>query len=227
MTTSPVTLRAYHNNPAIRKGRPVIDLTGLVFGRLTAVRLDGYRASGNSLWTCVCTCGKAVPVGSSELRRGTTTSCGCYRRELSAKARTTHGLTGSPEHKAWAAMRSRCLNTHHQFFADYGGRGIVICPRWDLFENFLSDMGRRPSAKHSLERRDNNAGYLPENCCWATRFEQMNNTRATRLLTYLGRTQSVSLWCRELGLPAVTIRARIHRYGYSVERALSQPIRGR
>ena len=95
-------------------------------------------------------------------------------------AKRTHGKSGTPEHKSWKLMRSRCLNPRNQDWADYGGRGIAICERWSDFMCFYDDMGPRPSAKHSLDRIDNSRGYAPDNCRWATNKQQANNRRPHR-----------------------------------------------
>lgn len=96
------------------------------------------------------------------------------------KNRLTHGMTGTSEHAAWSTMKQRCLNPRNKQYADYGGRGITVCKRWLRFENFLNDVGRKPSPIHQLERADNDSGYGPNNCYWATPKQQANNRRSRR-----------------------------------------------
>jgi hypothetical protein len=119
-------------------------------------------------------------------------------------------------------MKSRCLNSRHEDFANYGGRGITVCRRWYLFKNFLADMGRRPSPRHMLERRRNNEGYGKENCKWALSKEQNRNTRRNRRLVFKGRGQTQSAWTEDLGLSHSAVYTRIRR-GWSVAEAVSLP----
>lgn len=126
----------------------------------------------------------------------------------------------SREYSVWVAMRTRCRCPTSQSYRDYGGRGIKVCARWDLFENFLADMGPRPSRLHSLDRRNNNGDYEPSNCRWATRKEQLRNTRANRLLTHNGLTLPVAEWAERLGINANTIRVRLWE-GFTTEAALT------
>lgn len=135
---------------------------------------------------------------------------------------TKHGLTGSTEHNIWCGIRKRCNNPRDRLYPYYGARGIKVCARWDDFAAFLADMGPRPSSQHSIERRDNDKGYEPINCCWATRIQQMRNKRDNRLLTHLGRTQCVTAWAAELGLSVHTIRKRLYG-GASAGAALRRP----
>jgi hypothetical protein len=135
------------------------------------------------------------------------------------------GLSRTPEHTAWMHMLRRCLNPDDAAYAHYGGRGIQVCERWLDFELFLEDMGKRPSRDYSLDRMDNAKGYEPGNCRWATRMQQSNNSRRTKLITYDGTTQSVSRWAVDLGFPAcATLNNRL-RNGWSVERAFFTPVR--
>lgn len=140
--------------------------------------------------------------------------------------RTKHGhCTGGvpPEYNVWSTMKARCSNPNHKDFHNYGGRGISVCHRWRKFENFISDMGFRPSVKHTLERRDNNKDYCPSNCRWATQKEQQNHRRNNHLITRAGRTQTLQQWADELGMNRQMIYKRIVLRGWSVDKALTTP----
>ncbi len=148
-----------------------LKLVGQVFERLIVVS-EGPIWNGKRLWLCKCICGKDTMVSSADLRAGETRSCGCLRLE---GTRTTHGGSGTPEHQAWKHMRGRCYNPRNKKYVYYGFKGIKVCDRWDSFENFLADMGPKPSPKHSIDRIDGNKDYYPENCRWATYKEQNDN----------------------------------------------------
>lgn len=129
-------------------------------------------------------------------------------------------MHNSPEYTAWAGMLQRCRNPKNAAYPDYGGRGITVCDAWrDSFEAFYADLGPRPSARHSIDRIDNDGNYEPGNCRWATAKEQNRNTRRARLLTFDGRTQLLSDWGAELGVHPEAIRGRLRR-GWSIEDAL-------
>ena len=141
----------------------------------------------------------------------------------------THGeskWTGDTvEYRIWAGMKTRCLNPKHPWFHRYGGRGIKICQRWlDSYENFLADMGRRPSPRHTLERKDNDGPYSPENVIWATRKTNSRNRSNTHWLTFQGVTLSVTTWAERTGISRVVLFRRLYK-DWSVERTLTQPVR--
>lgn len=122
-------------------------------------------------------------------------------------------------------MKDRCHNPNSPAFDRYGGRGIRVCERWrDSFANFFTDMGPRPTPKHSLDRIDNSGNYKPENCRWATDVEQAQNMRKNRFLTHDGRTLCASEWARVIGVKPGTLERRLNA-GWSVERALTEPLR--
>jgi hypothetical protein len=159
----------------------VIDLTGHRFGRLTVLHRDPKSIGGQATWVCHCDCGNEPTVDGCVLRRGESTSCGCYRREWSSIQHSTHGRSKSRTYNIWLAMRSRCFKPYAVNFARYGGRGITVCERWSSsFQAFLDDMGECPPGL-TLDRFPNNKGnYEPGNCRWATYLEQAANRDTAR-----------------------------------------------
>jgi hypothetical protein len=138
-------------------------------------------------------------------------------------AKEKHGLARSAEHQAWRSMKHRCLNPRAQKYADYGGRGIRVCARWAAsFSAFFTDVGPRPTSRHSLGRIDNDGNYEPGNVRWETLEEQRGNSRQNRVVEAFGRKQIVTAWAREVGISVITLRTRLRR-GWSPEMALSTP----
>ena len=138
-------------------------------------------------------------------------------------AQTRHGLSGTYEHRVWRGMLSRCYNANATGFKDYGGRGVVVCAAWRAsFEAFISDMGRAPGPRYTIEREDNEKCYGPLNCKWALRITQNRNTRRTKRITFQGKTKSLAEWCETLGLAYYRTHSRIHKLGWPVERALTE-----
>lgn len=200
------------------------NLTGRKFGRLTVVRQSLADSSQQSLvWECQCDCGNTRTVATGNLTSGNSKSCGCLRVETAITAglrrrRHGHNTRNSPTYRSWSQMRKRCKSD----LPRYGGRGIVVDPRWESFENFLADMGERP-IDCTLDRVNNDGPYSPGNCRWATQITQSNNRYNHRWVTYQGRTQTVAQWAREVGMSRGVLNNRI-KGGWDVERALTTPV---
>lgn len=198
--------------------RTTKDRMGLRFGRLTVIDKLEIRGLPTG-WKCKCDCGEEIYAVGHNLDKGNTQSCGCLAQE----SRTTHGLTSSRVYVIWKSMHQRCRNPNAHGHENYGGRGIRICERWNIFENFLEDMGHPPS-RHSLERMDNNGHYEPDNCRWATQTDQLNNRRTNHVLEAFGKSQTLTQWSREYGIPTTTLKNRIYRAGMSIEAALQAEV---
>lgn len=153
----------------------IIDITGQVFGKLTVLEKRGQNERSESLWLCKCECGKEVIIRGRGLRSGNANTCGyCLRCKRNYK----HGGYKTLAYKSWTSMKYRCYEPTNNRYKDYGGRGIQVCDRWlNSFENFLADMGERPSTDYSLDRIDVNGNYEPSNCRWITKMAQMSNKR--------------------------------------------------
>lgn len=200
-------------------------LEGQVFGRLTVIRRAGSK-SGRVTWACTCECGSTVEVNSNALTSGHTKSCGCWRDERNRATPPKHGharrgTSVTPTYKAWQNMMTRCYNPKVKFFKDYGGRGIKVCDEWHLFENFLAYMGERPQGM-TLDRIDNNKGYAPGNCRWATRHIQARNTRANRMVDFRGERITLVEFAEKIGMKHQTVSKRL-RNGWTTEQVATTP----
>lgn len=166
---------------------------------------------GGTWWKCQCDCGNMTIVRRGSLTSGDTVSCGCYHKEHAHEFPRTHGLTYSPLYNVWRGMIRRCTDQNASNYDRYGGRGINVCDEWrhspEVFYKWASSNGYKSGL--TLDRKDNNLGYYPENCRWITREVQQNNTRRNHMFTYNGQTHSVAEWSRILNVNAETLRYRI------------------
>lgn len=160
------------------RGKERRDLEGTAFDHVKVGQFAGMNKWGKSTFICVCVCGKEWICRSNDLLSGRITSCGCKRVERAASLNRTHGKSSSPEYRSWQHLKERCLTPSNKDFAYYGGRGIQVCKEWaDSFDQFLTDMGPRPSLEYSIDRINNDGNYEKSNCRWATKSEQMLNRR--------------------------------------------------
>ncbi len=191
-----------------------INRTGEIHGRLTVIGRS--TAHKRTYWDCACQCGNNTTVRGDHLKEGRVSSCGCYSEE----SHTKHGMARTAEYYAWQALRERCYNPKNKAYANYGGRGIMVCNEWnDSFSAFIADMGRRPTDKHSIDRVDNNGHYCAYNCRWATAKQQVDNRRNNINYTMNGQTKCLKDWCRHYKIPYSTVRQRLSK-GKSIEEAL-------
>ncbi len=211
--------------------RAIIDLIGKRFGRLRVIKRSKKRGpSREVLWFCRCRCGKIVKICGSSLRSGHAKSCGCFHSDVSAVqaelmglANRTHGASGSREYQVWHGMNQRCNGTADRN-QHYHGRGIRVCKRWRCFENFLMDMGKRPTPRHQIDRIDVNGNYEPKNCRWVLPKEQQRNRRNNIPITLDGKTQCLAAWAEERGLTTIQLWDRIQKMGWPVREALTFPV---
>lgn len=150
------------------------NIAGMKFGKLSVMERGAKNSQGHYLWTCVCDCGKQVGVWGTNLVAGKSRSCGCLVSETNRK----HGESGTLMYHRWANIKARCHNPNNRDYKHYGARGVTMCDMWlDDYLQFKKDMGQIPSIYHTVERKDNDIGYTPTNCKWATRLEQSKNRR--------------------------------------------------
>lgn len=196
------------------------DLTGKKFNKLTAIKLSHIKEKHTAYWEWICDCGKIKVIIGSNVAKGYTKSCGCINKRT-----TTHGYSRArlPEYKAWGSIKERCYNPNHKSYKRYGGRGIFMCDEWrNDFLRFYSDMGRKPTPQHSVERIENDKGYYKENCKWGLPIEQNNNTRSNKYLTHNGETLTYMQWAHRLGFNRMLIKNRLN-LGWDVVRILTTP----
>lgn len=184
---------------------------GRKFGRLTAVAAPSAKR-----WLFLCDCGVEKELDRYAVFCGNTSSCGCYRDDLIGLRSVTHGHSRgkslSREYISYRGMMSRCYSKTNNRYPRYGGRGIAVCDRWrSSFENFLEDMGPKPSPDHSLERKDNDADYCPENCRWATRREQARNRSTNHLVVVGGQQVTVAEAAELLNTTYAKMHKKIYR----------------
>lgn len=197
-------------------GRPCINLENQTFGRLTAIKRVGSRGK-HALWECVCSCGNVKNISAKHLKTKATSSCGCLKSELSISNNIIHGFTKSKqkqisEYNAWKSIKERCLKPYNPYYYRYGGRGIKICDRWlTSFDNFIKDMGFKPTPKHTIDRINNNGDYSPSNCRWATYREQNSNRSNNVWVDFRGKNMILADWSRLIGITSGNLSLQIKK----------------
>lgn len=207
------------------------NVSGKRFGRLLVVSKFPFHQEDKKppAWQCECDCGNIVYVPTSRLTTGNTKSCGCIHKEQLRARVTTHGhkpLHGKihPLYYRWYGMIQRCEHKNNRAYRWYGGKGIKVCQRWHDFQKFLDDMESKFKPGLTIERRDSNKDYEPQNCYWATwstQRETMGNH--SKILTLNGQSLSLLDWSSKLGIKPGTIHSRLNS-GWSVQKTLSEPL---
>lgn len=208
-----------------------LDLAGQVFYKLTVVGLAPRKPGVRKiLWYCSCQCGNTTIVSTGSLRGGSTRSCGCLMRQAAAKTgkiqgikNKIHGQTDSPTWSSWKSMLFRCSNRKSKGSRYYVDRGISVCDRWLVYNNFVADMGNRPSLEHTLDRINNNNGYFPGNCRWSLPKDQCRNRRSNVILEHNGVRMCISAWTELKGYKRHVIKDRLAD-GWSVADAIETPV---
>lgn len=172
----------------------------------------------------ICECGVTKIICVYSVKIGDTISCGCFNKEKTIARNIKHNKCKTPEYTAWGGMKARISINNKSGKKNYVDRNITCCDRWKRFENFLEDMGQRPSPEHSIDRINNDGNYCKENCRWATDQEQSQNRRSNINLTFNNKTQCSLSWASELGINYGTLRSRL-KVGWSIEKALTYPVR--
>lgn len=202
----------------------LIDLTGLKFGRLTVIKYVG-----KSKWLCKCECGNEKIVSTTHLKNDTK-SCGCLKKEMLSQrtkpknfTNKKHGLHNEKLYNTWKCIRQRCNNKNNKRYKDYGGRGITICKEWNNFKNFYNwAINNGYQENLTIDRIDNNKGYLPENCRWTDITTQANNKRNNRNYTYNNETHTLGEWAKILNINYWALRSRLDR-GWDIKKAFNTP----
>jgi hypothetical protein len=213
-----------------------IDVTGKKFNRLLVIEMLPMKKIGKhsvSIIKAKCDCGIIKEYSYAHVKSGHTKSCGCYLMEKaadSANKNKKHGQSSkgkeSSEYISWKCMKSRCLYKGSYNYKKYGGVGITICKKWiDSFDCFLSDMGKKPTVNHTLDRIDNTGNYEPSNCRWATRKEQNNNQSTNILYNYNGNMVTIPVLADLVGINKGTLRSRLVKYKWDFNDAISIPVK--
>jgi len=190
-------------------------------GEVMTSRLTLISDGPNGMSLFRCSCGNEKTICKKSVMRGVTKSCGCLRKEVARTRRTTHGHSKTKAYVSWHGMKTRCCNPKATRFAEYGGRGITVCKRWETFAPFLEDMGHPPTPKHSLERIDNNRGYSPDNCIWALPAQQARNKSNTVRVELNGAARTMASLSEEYGIKRQLLWDRIVVQKMPVEKAIS------
>lgn len=195
---------------------------GARVGRLTIISIGDATPHGRRL-TVQCDCGSPPKeVLGPNLGEHRTKSCGCARATECAARNAVHGRRSARVYESWRGLKARVTRESHVKFPDYGGRGLDMDPRWQVFKEFYSDMGDPPSPTHSIERRNNDWGYWKDNCIWATALQQGANKRNNIHIAWRGQNLILAEACRRAGVKDGSVSSRVGRYGETHQQAFDR-----
>lgn len=204
------------------------DLTGMTFGRWKVIERAGTNKHGKVVWLCECSCENHTlkKVTANSLLSGHSKSCGCLGRESSKIRHTIHGGKGTKIYNIWQAIKTRVTNPNAHNYKNYGGRGIKICEEWLDFNNFYNwAMNNGYKDGLSIERKDVNGNYCPENCCWITIEEQRLNKRkcSSHFIEFEGQRKTIKEWAKQKNINYMTLFTRICYLNWEIGKALNTP----
>lgn len=201
------------------------ELVGLKFNRLKVLRVAGKNKHGHVLFECLCDCDNKTIVEATAVKNGVTKSCGCLQREKAGNTSLIHGMTNTRLHRIWSAMISRCENKNNNRYYTYGARGIKVCPEWrsDFVAFYNWSMANGYDDNLTIDRKDNNKDYSPENCKWSTNREQANNKRSNRIIEYKGIRKNVKQWADYFGFNYKYFHEKLKKCEWSIEKLLEIP----
>lgn len=199
------------------------NLLGKKFGRLTIMSRYGSNTNGSITWMCLCDCGNEVVVSGSNMKNGSSQSCGCLQRENTGKANRKHGLADAiPLYTTWGNIKARCHNSNRTDYSSYGGSGITLCDEWKndfmTFHDWAIANGYKKGL--TIERKDVNGNYDAINCTWITPSEQAKNRRNVIRVTIEGKSMTLKDAATLRNIPYARVWARLKKLGYSIEEAL-------
>ena len=202
-----------------------IDILNKRFGRLIVIKFTGKKGTCR-LMQCKCNCGNYTITRIYDLLNGDTKSCGCYKKDMIRKTKTTHGMSGTKFYLRWWNLKNRCYNPNFPDYRYYGARGIFMCERWkNSFSDFYNDIIGTYKDGLTLDRINNNGPYSPENCRWATRREQSQNRNYCHQITIAGKTYPLWKWLQIYSIKRSTYGTRHWTYGWPIIKAITTPVR--
>lgn len=205
-----------------------VDLSGMKFGLLTAIKSCGKTKAGQYIWLCQCQCGNHSRVIGSNLIRGNTRACGCVRIESARVKNLTHNMAKTRIWNIWTGVRKRCYNKNCKSYKHYGGRGIKMSDSWlESFENFYADMKDGYADHLTLDRKNPDGNYEKNNCRWATSKQQNNNRRNNARIVIDGESKTIAEWADMVGIRQSTISARMRLLQWDAKSAVFEPLHSR
>jgi hypothetical protein len=205
---------------------PLINIIGKKFGRWTIISRVENNSTGHPQYLCRCDCGVEAIRTPGRLKSGNSKSCRCLQKELLSISKAVHGMSGTKVHSTWMQMIKRCIDPKNTRYSDYGGRGINVCDQWmGDFISFYKYVGDPPTPKHTLDRIDNNKGYIPGNVKWSTNKEQSNNKRTNHIIEFNGHRKTIAQWRDATGISYSALWYRI-RAEWPIDKMLTVPMKG-